>query len=86
MLGAEALVVDLGGCLDEVLKMGAGEEVSQIDKFAMSLVLDVNGAPAVLTPPDGFAVDGEAVFAADYGKGDDGLPKPLALRSRKENG
>lgn len=40
LLGAERLVVDLCGGLDEVLQVGAGEEVTEIDEFAVGLVLD----------------------------------------------
>lgn len=40
LLGAEGLVVDLGGCLDEVLKVGACEEVAEVDELAVVLVLD----------------------------------------------
>ena len=40
MLGAEGLVVDLRGGFDEVLEMGAGEEVSEVHEFAVVLVLD----------------------------------------------
>jgi len=41
--------VDLAGGLDEVLEMGAGEEVAEVDEFAMPLILDVDGSPAVLS-------------------------------------
>jgi hypothetical protein len=40
LLGTEALVVDLRGRLDEVLEVGAGEEVAEVDEFAVVLVLD----------------------------------------------
>ena len=40
LLGTEGLVVDLRGGLDEVLEMGAGEEVTEVDEFAVGLVLD----------------------------------------------
>lgn len=40
LLGAEALVVDLRCGLDEVLQVGAGEEVAEVDEFAVVLVLD----------------------------------------------
>ena len=38
LLGAERLVVNLRRCFDEVLKVGAGEEVAQVDEFAVLLV------------------------------------------------
>lgn len=40
MLGTEGLVVDLGGCLDEVLEVGAREKVAEVDELAVVLVLN----------------------------------------------
>jgi hypothetical protein len=40
LLGAEGLVVDLCGRLDQVLEVGAGEEVAEVDEFAVVLVLN----------------------------------------------
>jgi hypothetical protein len=44
LLGAEGLVVDLGCGLDEVLEMGAGEEVAEGHKFAVIFVFDCGGS------------------------------------------
>jgi hypothetical protein len=44
--------MDLRCCLDQVLEMGAGEEVSEVDKFAVVLVLDVDNSPSVLATSD----------------------------------
>ena len=52
LLGAECLVMDLRCRLNQVLEMGAGEEVSEVDKFAVVLVLDVDDSPSVLTTTD----------------------------------
>ena len=35
--------------LDEVLKVRARQEVSQVDKFAMVLVFNVDDSPSILT-------------------------------------
>jgi hypothetical protein len=40
LLGTEGLVVDLRGRLDEVLQMGAGEEVAKVYEFAVGFVLN----------------------------------------------
>jgi len=40
LLGTEGFVVDLGSCLDEVLEVGACEEVAEVDELAVVLVLD----------------------------------------------
>jgi hypothetical protein len=40
LLGTEGLVVDLRSGLDQVLQVGAGEEVAEVDEFAVALVLD----------------------------------------------
>ena len=68
---AEAFVVDLRRRFDEILEMGAGEEVAEVDEFAVAFVFYVDGSPAVLTAADGFAVHGDVVFASYYCEGDD---------------
>jgi hypothetical protein len=40
LLGAEGLVVNLCGRLDKILQVSAGEEVAEVDEFAVGLVLD----------------------------------------------
>ena len=40
LLGAEGLVVDLRRRLDQVLQVGAGEEVAEVDEFAVVLILN----------------------------------------------
>lgn len=71
LLGTEGLVVDLAGGLDQVLQVGAGEEVAEVDELAVSLVLDVDHAPAVLAAADLLAVDDDGLLTADDGEGDD---------------
>ena len=39
----------LGCGLDQFLKMGASKEVSQVDKFAVILILNVDDSPSILT-------------------------------------
>lgn len=65
--------MDLGCGLDEVLEVGAEEEVSEVDEFAVVLVLDVDDAPAVLAATDLLAVDNDALFGTDDGEGDEAL-------------
>lgn len=43
------LVVNLAGGLDQVLKVSTGEEVAEVDEFAVPLIFHVDGTPAVLT-------------------------------------
>lgn len=51
--------------------MCPGQEVAQVDEFAVILVLDVDDAPAVLPATDGTAVDCDGLFAADDGEWDE---------------
>jgi hypothetical protein len=44
LLRTEGLVVDLRSGFDEVLQMGAGEEVAEVDEFAVCLILDCDNA------------------------------------------
>lgn len=71
--------------------MGAGQEVSQVNEFAVVLVLDVNDAPAVLTAANLLAVDDNVLLAPDNSKRNDVLQrypvrqkkaKPLTSRAR----
>lgn len=68
LLGAECLVVDLGGGLDKVLEVGSEQKVSQIDEFAVVLILNVDDAPAVLTTADLLAVDNDVLLRANNRK------------------
>lgn len=65
--------MDLGGGLDQILKVSAGEEVAEVDEFAVLLVFDVDGSPAVLSATDGLAGDVDVALAANDGERDDGL-------------
>lgn len=73
LLGTEGFVVDLGSGLDQVLEMGASEKVSEVDEFAVLLVLDVDGSPAVLAAANSLAVNVDVALAADDCEWDDGL-------------
>lgn len=73
LLGTEGLVVDLASGLDQVLQVGAGEEVAEVDKLAVVLVLDIDHTPAVLATADLLAVDDNGLLATDNGEGDDFL-------------
>lgn len=44
--------MDLRCGLNEILEMGSGEEISEVDKFAVVLILDVDNTPSVLTTTD----------------------------------
>ncbi len=79
LLGAEDLVVDLRGRLDEILEVRAGEEVAEVDEFAVVLVLDVDDAPSVLTAADLSASDDDGFLGAYDGEGDHVLGLELAL-------
>jgi hypothetical protein len=41
--------MDLRCGFDQILEMGSGKEVSEVNKFAMVLILDINNTPSVLT-------------------------------------
>jgi hypothetical protein len=52
LLCAEGFVMNLRCGFDQILEVGTGEEVSEVDKFAMVLVLNVDDTPSVLSPTD----------------------------------
>lgn len=53
--------------------MGASQEVSEVDKFAVVLVLHIDDAPSVLSAADLLAIDNDRLLATDNSKGDDVL-------------
>lgn len=65
LLGTEGLVMDLAGGLDQILKVGAGQEVAEIDKLAVVLILDIDDTPAVLTSTNLLAIDDNGLFATN---------------------
>lgn len=73
MLGTESLVVDLGGGLDKILEVGSEEEVAQVDEFAVSLILDVDDTPSVLSAANLLAVDNDRLLGSDDSEGDEAL-------------
>jgi hypothetical protein len=73
LLSTESLVVSLGGGLDELLEVGSGKEVSEVDEFAVSLVLNVDNTPAVLATADLLAVDDDVLLGSYNGEWDDFL-------------
>jgi hypothetical protein len=70
LFGAESLVVDLAGGFNEVLKVGAGQEVAKVHEFAVVLVFNVDHTPAVLAAAHLFSVDNNVLLASDDGEGD----------------
>ena len=78
LLGAEGLVVDLGCCFDQVLKVGAGKEVSEVDEFAVVLVFNIDNSPSVLTSTDLLASNDDRLLGSNNSEGDDVLDGILA--------
>lgn len=73
LLGSEGFVVDLASGLDQVLQVGLGEEVAQVDELAVVLIFDVDHAPLVLSATDGATVDVNSLVATDDGEGNEVL-------------
>lgn len=65
LLGTEGLVVDLASSLNQILKVGAGQEIAQVDEFTVVLILDVDNTPAVLAAANLLAVDNNGLLTAD---------------------
>lgn len=65
--------MDLAGSLDQVLQMGAGQEVSQVNEFAVVLIFNVNDAPTVLAAANLLTVDDNVLLATDNSERNDVL-------------
>ena len=73
LLGTEGLVVNLAGGLNEILEVGASQEIAQVYKLAVVLVLNVDDTPAVLAATNLLAVDDNGLLTTDNREGDDVL-------------
>jgi hypothetical protein len=65
LLGTEGLVMDLRGGLDKVLEVRSEKEVSEVDKFAVSLILNVDNSPSVLAASDLLTIDDNRLLGTD---------------------
>lgn len=65
LLGAESLVVDLASGFHQILQMGAGQKVAQINELAVVLVLDIDHTPAVLATAYLLAIDDDGLLTTD---------------------
>ena len=54
------------------------QKVTQVDEFAVVLILDIDDTPSVLAPTDLLAVDDDILLRADNGEGDEALRNRLA--------
>lgn len=51
--------MDLAGSFDEVLKVGPGEKVAQINELAVVFIFDVDYAPAIQAASNLLSVDND---------------------------
>lgn len=65
--------MDLRSCFDQILKMGSGKEISEIDEFAVVLILYVNDAPSVLASSNLFASNNDRFLGSNNGEGNNVL-------------
>lgn len=65
--------MDLAGGLDQILEVGAREEVAEVDEFAMVLVFDVYHAPTVLAATDLLTTNDDGFLASNNCEGNDVL-------------
>lgn len=73
--------MDLGCRFDKVLKVCSQEEVSQVNKFAVVLVLDVDDAPSILATSDLVAIDDDGLLGSHDGEGNQILGTCVSIRS-----
>lgn len=70
--------MDLRCGLNQILKVGTGQEVSEVDEFAVSLILNINDTPSVLAAADLLASNNDRLLRTDNSEGDDVLHAVLA--------
>lgn len=65
--------MDLRRRLDQVLQVSAGEEVAEVHKFAVVLILDIDDTPAVLATANLLARNDDGLLRADNSEWNDVL-------------
>lgn len=73
LLRTESLVVDLAGCLNKVLQVRPGQEIAQVDEFAVVFIFDVDHTPAVLAAANLLSANNDGLLATDNSKRDNVL-------------
>lgn len=73
LLSTEGLIVDLGSRLDQILEVGSKQEVSQVNKFTVGLILHVDDTPSVLTSTNLLAIDNDVLLRTNNGEGYEAL-------------
>lgn len=73
LLGTEGLVMDLRSGLDEILEVRSEQEVSQVNEFAVVLILNVDDTPSVLTSTDLLAIYNDRLLRTNDSKGNKAL-------------
>lgn len=77
--------MDLRGGVDQILEVSAGEEIAEVDEFAVLLILDVDRSPSVLAAAYSLAVDVDVALASNNGEWDNGLGLTLVEGVRCED-
>jgi len=57
--------MDLRRSFNQVLQVRPGQEVAQIDEFAMLLVFNIDDPPLILSPTDALPIDYDRAFGSD---------------------
>lgn len=57
--------MDLAGRLNQILQVGASEEVAEVDEFGVVFIFDVDHSPAVLAATNLLPIDDNILLAPD---------------------
>jgi len=68
LFSTESLVVDLRSGVNQILEVGSGKEVSEVDKFAVVFILNIDDSPSVLTPTDLLASNDDRLLGSNDGE------------------
>lgn len=65
--------MDLRSCFDEILQVSTSQEIAQVYKFAVVLILNVNDSPSVLAAADLLSGNDDGFLGADDSEGNNVL-------------
>lgn len=71
LLSTESFIMDMSGSFNKILQVGSSQKVTQVNKFAVMLVLDIDDTPTSLSATHSLAIHDHVSFRANNSKRDE---------------
>ena len=71
LLGTESFIMDMSGSFNKILQVGSSQKVTQVHKFAVMFILDIDNTPTSLSATYSLAIHDHVSFRTDNSKRDE---------------